>query len=139
MTRFPRRKGNGYVINVASAKNGVGYGPWTHIDGWSEAVVDYVRHLESRRAQNELSVGSSGAEFPYGFSDVFRRPRRQDAYHFPATRCSRKRMLSPGKFWLRSARPRSGIDHGSGEQSGNDRPYLRAASRTHSLLTGTVS
>jgi 60 kDa SS-A/Ro ribonucleoprotein len=24
----------------------VGYGQWTHIDGWSEAVVDYVRELE---------------------------------------------------------------------------------------------
>jgi hypothetical protein len=24
----------------------VGYGAWTHIDGWSEAVVDYIRSLE---------------------------------------------------------------------------------------------
>jgi hypothetical protein len=39
-------KGKGYVINVASAKNGVGYGEWTHIDGWSEAVVDYIAELE---------------------------------------------------------------------------------------------
>lgn len=23
-----------------------GYGPWTHIDGWSEAIVEYVRALE---------------------------------------------------------------------------------------------
>src|ERR1700726_309084 len=38
--------GKGYVINVASYKNGVGYGKWTHIDGWSESVVDYVRTLE---------------------------------------------------------------------------------------------
>lgn len=37
----------GYVINVASYKNGVGYGPWTHIDGWSESVVEYIRELES--------------------------------------------------------------------------------------------
>jgi len=36
----------GYVINVASYKNGVGYGKWTHIDGWSEAVIDYIRALE---------------------------------------------------------------------------------------------
>jgi hypothetical protein len=35
-----------YVINVASNKNGVGYGPWTHIDGWSDAVVEYIRALE---------------------------------------------------------------------------------------------
>ena len=31
----PAPKGKGYVINVASYKNGVGYGKWTHIDGWS--------------------------------------------------------------------------------------------------------
>jgi hypothetical protein len=39
--------GKGYVINVASNRNGVGYGAWTHIDGWSEAVVDYIAELES--------------------------------------------------------------------------------------------
>jgi 60 kDa SS-A/Ro ribonucleoprotein len=39
-------KGLGYVVNVASNKNGVGYGAWTHIDGWSEAVIDYIRELE---------------------------------------------------------------------------------------------
>ena len=43
----PNPKGKGYVINVASYKNGVGYGKWTHIDGWSEAVVEYVRELEA--------------------------------------------------------------------------------------------
>ena len=37
----------GYVINVASYKNGVGYGRWVHIDGWSEAVIDYIRSFES--------------------------------------------------------------------------------------------
>jgi hypothetical protein len=42
----PAPKGKGYVINVASAKNGVGYGKWTHIDGWSESVVEYIRTLE---------------------------------------------------------------------------------------------
>ena len=36
----------GYVINVASYKNGVGYGKWTHIDGWSESVIEYIRALE---------------------------------------------------------------------------------------------
>jgi len=42
----PAPKGKGYVINVASYKNGVGYGKWTHIDGWSESVVEYIRTLE---------------------------------------------------------------------------------------------
>jgi 60 kDa SS-A/Ro ribonucleoprotein len=40
------RPSMGYMINVASFKNGVGYGKWTHIDGWSESVVDYIRMLE---------------------------------------------------------------------------------------------
>jgi hypothetical protein len=43
----PNPKGKGYVINEASYKNGVGYGKWTHIDGWSESVVEYIRTLEN--------------------------------------------------------------------------------------------
>jgi 60 kDa SS-A/Ro ribonucleoprotein len=39
--------GKGYVINVASYKAGIGYGPWTHIDGWSERVLDYIRTAEA--------------------------------------------------------------------------------------------
>jgi hypothetical protein len=35
------------VINVASNNNGVGYGAWTHIDGWSEAVVEFIAELEA--------------------------------------------------------------------------------------------
>jgi len=35
-----------YLVNVASFKNGVGYGKWTHIDGWSESVIEYIRALE---------------------------------------------------------------------------------------------
>jgi len=45
--QVPAPRGKGYAINVASARNGVGYGPWTHIDGWSEAVVDYIVELEA--------------------------------------------------------------------------------------------
>ena len=44
--RVPAPKGRGYVINVASSKNGVGYGPWCHVDGWSEACIDYVQEFE---------------------------------------------------------------------------------------------
>ena len=43
----PHPQGRGYVVNVASAKNGIGYGPWVHVDGWSEAVLDYI--IESER------------------------------------------------------------------------------------------
>jgi 60 kDa SS-A/Ro ribonucleoprotein len=42
----PHPEGRGYVVNVASYKNGVGYGKWIHIDGWSESVVEYIRELE---------------------------------------------------------------------------------------------
>ncbi len=37
-----------YMINVASFKNGVGYGNgWTHINGWSEAIVDFIQTFEN--------------------------------------------------------------------------------------------
>jgi hypothetical protein len=49
--RAPAPKGKGYMINVASAKNGVGYGKWNHIDGWSEAVIEYIRELERSSEQ----------------------------------------------------------------------------------------
>jgi 60 kDa SS-A/Ro ribonucleoprotein len=42
----PGPKGRGYMINVASAKPGIGYHPWCHIDGWSDAVISYVREYE---------------------------------------------------------------------------------------------
>jgi hypothetical protein len=45
--QVPAPAGKGYVINVASAQNGVGYGLWTHIDGWSEAVIDYIAEFET--------------------------------------------------------------------------------------------
>ena len=38
--------GCGYMINVATNKPGVGYGPWRHIDGFSERVLDYIRAVE---------------------------------------------------------------------------------------------
>lgn len=37
---------NNYLINVASSRNGIGYGKWTHIDGWSEHVLDYIYFME---------------------------------------------------------------------------------------------
>ena len=42
----PNPHNKGYIINVASYRNGVGYGAWTHIDGWSEAVIDYIMAYE---------------------------------------------------------------------------------------------
>ena len=36
-----------YMINVASNKNGVGYGRWTAIDGFSEGVLRFIRETEA--------------------------------------------------------------------------------------------
>lgn len=47
--RVPDPLGRGYVINVASAKNGVGYGKWVHVDGFSEAVIRYISEIENDR------------------------------------------------------------------------------------------
>ena len=43
----------GYVINVAAYQNGVGYGRWTHVDGFSEHVLRYVHAVE----QDDLESG----------------------------------------------------------------------------------
>ncbi len=45
-----------YVINVAGYKNGVGYHQgWTHIDGWSEHVIDYIRMMEEEDGREDVS------------------------------------------------------------------------------------
>lgn len=36
-----------YMINVASYRNGIGYGAWTHIDGFSESVLRYIYETEA--------------------------------------------------------------------------------------------
>jgi 60 kDa SS-A/Ro ribonucleoprotein len=44
----PPPKGKGYMINVASAENGVGYrNGWNHIDGFSENVIRWIAEHES--------------------------------------------------------------------------------------------
>jgi hypothetical protein len=40
-----------YMVNVASARNGVGHGEWTRIDGFSEAVLTYIRESEGLMEQ----------------------------------------------------------------------------------------
>jgi TROVE domain/von Willebrand factor type A domain len=45
--QVPAPRGRGYVINVASNRNGVGYGAWMHVDGWSEAVVEFIAEVET--------------------------------------------------------------------------------------------
>lgn len=45
---LPDPIGKGYMINVASAKNGVGYGKWSHIDGFSENVIRFILEAEAQ-------------------------------------------------------------------------------------------
>jgi 60 kDa SS-A/Ro ribonucleoprotein len=53
-----------YMINVASAQNGVGYGKWHRINGFSEAVLHYIMEYES----NPLQQVSAQAGEAHGFS-----------------------------------------------------------------------
>lgn len=47
-TRVGDPKGKkAYIVNVANEKNGVGYGKWNHIDGFSEAILDYIVEFEN--------------------------------------------------------------------------------------------
>jgi len=58
----PAPKGRGYMINVASNQNGVGYGAWHHIDGWSEAVLNYITEVENGTIpQSETDAEREGA------------------------------------------------------------------------------
>jgi hypothetical protein len=43
--------GKGYIVNVASAQNGVAYDSCTHINGWSESVVQFIVGMEKGLAQ----------------------------------------------------------------------------------------
>lgn len=40
-----------YIVNVSSYKNGIAYQKWTHINGWSEHVIEYILAAESQGLQ----------------------------------------------------------------------------------------
>lgn len=40
------QNGKAYMLNIASNKNGVGYGAWKHVDGFSESVVRWIQEFE---------------------------------------------------------------------------------------------
>lgn len=40
-------QGRGYIVNVGAYKQGIAYGPWVAIDGWSEAILDFIREYEA--------------------------------------------------------------------------------------------
>jgi 60 kDa SS-A/Ro ribonucleoprotein len=49
---LPAWTSKAYVVNVAPYQYGVSYGNgWTHIDGWSERVVDYIAAVEKEKAE----------------------------------------------------------------------------------------
>lgn len=39
-------RGKGYLVNVASYQNGVNHSAWNEINGFSEAIVDYIQAFE---------------------------------------------------------------------------------------------
>lgn len=41
----------GYIVNVSTNKNGIGYGPWTHVDGFSEGLISYIAANEGLARQ----------------------------------------------------------------------------------------
>jgi 60 kDa SS-A/Ro ribonucleoprotein len=49
----PKGDSLGYFINVGSYQNGIGYGRWTHIDGWSESCIDFIRESEKLATQQQ--------------------------------------------------------------------------------------
>ena len=48
---LPAWTAQAYVVNAAPYKHGLSYGNgWTHIDGWSERIVDYIIAVEAETA-----------------------------------------------------------------------------------------
>jgi 60 kDa SS-A/Ro ribonucleoprotein len=45
-SQTPVEQRKGYMINVASNEHGVGYHQWTHVDGWSDKVLQFVIEKE---------------------------------------------------------------------------------------------
>lgn len=48
---MPAPTGKGYCINVGTEKNGVGYGSWIHLDGFSEGVLRWIENIEREADQ----------------------------------------------------------------------------------------
>lgn len=43
---------NPYLINVSTEKNGIGYGKWKHIDGFSSSVINWMMEIEKFNQEN---------------------------------------------------------------------------------------
>lgn len=44
----PANGAKGYFLNIANYQNGIGYGAWTNITGFSEALLEYIAVAESK-------------------------------------------------------------------------------------------
>jgi hypothetical protein len=55
-------RGRSYVVNVAAYENGIGYGRWTTITGWSEAVIDYIQTAERAVRETTASADIASAD-----------------------------------------------------------------------------
>lgn len=55
--------GRNYMINVAAYRNGVGYGDWVRIDGFSEGVIKFIRENE-QIAERNVSPPEVDADAP---------------------------------------------------------------------------
>lgn len=47
-------KSKGYILNVGTYENGIGYGQWTHINGFSQGVLDWLQEYENEYLKVEI-------------------------------------------------------------------------------------
>jgi 60 kDa SS-A/Ro ribonucleoprotein len=45
---IPHPNGKGYILNIGGYRNGIAYGPWVQVTGFSEAAVEYIREYEQQ-------------------------------------------------------------------------------------------
>jgi len=48
--RGPNSGTKAYFVNVATEENGIGYGKWIHVDGFSESIIDFIQTFERETA-----------------------------------------------------------------------------------------
>jgi hypothetical protein len=56
---IPAPRGKGYVVNVGTYDRSIAYGKWLGINGWSEAVLDYIQMYEE--GTDNAKVGNKTA------------------------------------------------------------------------------
>ena len=68
-----------YMVNVANCQNGVGYGAWTHVDGFSEHILRYIRESEKpvvvRPARVPTQAEKAGKKNGYRSHELKAKPK----------------------------------------------------------------